>query len=193
MVDVTRLKTRRETGLDHIEHPIHRAFIRCWSEFGKHRQRPNRHDLDPCVMGPQGILPRIWLADRCDGDFVYRLTGAEIAAAWQNDRLAGRSITELLPESAISFVLGNWNRVLDRGVMLHTIGQVYTALDRYRVGERVVLPLAADNRGIEAVVGVTVYGDEQKLEANRPHNPALQVDVMTETPIESIWELHGAR
>lgn len=191
MVDVTRLQTKRKTSLDHIKHPIHSAFIRCWSDFGKHLQRPSRHDLDPCVMGPHGILPRIWLADRHDGDFVYRLAGAEIATAWKNDRLAGHSITTLLPAPALSFVLDNWNRVLDRGVMLHTKGQVYTALSHYRVGERIVLPLAADNRGIEAVIGVTVYGQEQTLETNRPHEPALQVDVMTETPIETIWELHS--
>jgi len=154
---------------------------------------PARHKLDACAMGPRGILPCIWMADRSDGGFVYRLAGAEIADAWKNDRLVGKSLVELIEQPALSFVLGNWNRVLNEQVILHTRGQIYTALGRYRVGERIVLPLAPDDNGVETVVGVTIYGAEQKTATDSQHDPSLRIDVMAETPVDMIWKTYGGR
>lgn len=118
---------------------------------------PRKSRIDAVDLGGAGLLAQIWLVERQpDRRLVYRLAGEEINAVFGRS-IAGLTLDDLIEPEDAAVVSRRWHRLLDDGLVLHAIGDVYSDAGRLFSGERVVLPLTDDDGLPCFLIGVTDY------------------------------------
>lgn len=150
------LATLPAGAFPHARDPLIRHVIALWLGWRGARRMPARTDVDP--VGLDGALPVVWLCDyeRSAGRFRCRLAGDRIDILY-GGRVAGRHLDDFVPSDRIAEVLGRYNRVVTEPAIGHAAGRVYLERGRRLVGERILLPLAADGRTPDAVLGATSF------------------------------------
>ncbi|MGO1118530.1 PAS domain-containing protein [Rhodovibrionaceae bacterium A322] len=178
--------------LDHVCDPLQQAFLGCWSGFGNHARTPTRRELDPLILGPLGLLPHIWILERVDQSFAFRLMGDSIRDSWGKNLLNVR-LDKVFPASSYERMFRDWNRIINDQILLHSTGRMYPTDARFRTTNRISLPLAADHSNPEGVIGITLLGPDQEVAMNQ-EMAALEVilEQVTLTPVANIWASHSA-
>lgn len=114
---------------------------------------PYRRQIDPMFI--RAALSRIFIYEHLDAGFICRLAGERIS--WNHDeRLKDRWLSELLAPPAADMVSVFMNACLNVPALYRNYGILYTSTDMREVrGERVFLPLRADDGRLAFVIGVT--------------------------------------
>lgn len=143
-------------ALNAISDPRLLAFLSVWGNAADGDAVPPRAAIDPLDLVGEGLLPYTWLAERIDGEFVYRVAGEMIQEAI-GDTLIGRRIGEIFKPSTAVVIRERWSTVLDTVAVYHNRGLVYSNLNRVSVGERVGLPVSDEHGVVRYIFGATCY------------------------------------
>lgn len=132
------------------------AFFQAWRAARRETMVPRRTDFDPLAIPT--LLPHVWLYrydDRLD-DFVCRLAGEEVNAAW-GQSIRGRALLEVVGTADHPIVLRRWRQIV--GVPLIHYGAAAERLSALetRSAERLLLPLASDGDVVDHVLGISLY------------------------------------
>lgn len=173
MTDAPPLRPTLEDRLPGADPRIF-AFFRAWRAARREAMVPQRADFDP--LGVPVLLPHVWLYrfDAGLGDFVCRLAGEEVNAAWGRS-IRGRALREVVGPADHPVVLRRWRQIV--GVPLIHYGAAAERLSALetRSAERLLLPLASDGDAVDHVLGISLY---RISGASRSRSPLVPEDIV---------------
>lgn len=146
--------------LDPKHEPL-RKLLAYWRAKKGDRPAPLRADIDPAEI--KSLLPHLGIVDVERGDvengslrFRYRLAGTEITKAYRLE-LTGRYLDELDLNNHQDDITAEYARAAETGEPSCSILE-YTRKDgRHIRYERLVLPMSADGRIIDMLIGGCVF------------------------------------
>jgi hypothetical protein len=143
-----------------IAAPSLQAVARHWDDVRGARLMPSWEDLQPKAIGSQLAIAWSLRYDRVSGSFTGRLAGERIA------RLVGKDFRGLplaQSQSPASFASMHplLSRVVQEPAAFCGFGMIFKQGDRYMKGERLVLPLSANGREADGLIGATDYESSQ--------------------------------
>jgi hypothetical protein len=145
-----------ELFLTSIKEPALLEVAAHWDSARGHRLMPAWRDIDPVALRRHLSIVWSWRYDFSLDTFVGRLAGEEIIAALGKS-IRGRRIDECFPPDAYEIVRDRYKAVLDGPQFMHSSGKVHVRSGGSGLGERIVLPLAADESRPDGILGATVY------------------------------------
>ena len=157
------VRETEEVALDALEPGSLRAVYRYWEERRSGRLAPSRQDIDPADLVP--VLPHLVLLDVVrDGpkeiDFRYRVAGTENYAIHHYE-LTGMMVSQLRPASYGQAV---WNAMRDVATTGRPHCRRVTFANQRGLRRSYLvlrLPLSADGRTIDQILGLPDWGAEQ--------------------------------
>ncbi|MEQ8814556.1 MAG: PAS domain-containing protein [Thalassobaculum sp.] len=132
------------------------TFIDAWRAARRGKLVPFRQDFDPTVV--PGLLGSVWLY-RYEpelGDFVCRLAGEAIKAAWGGN-LTGRTLREIIGEDDYAVVIERWRRIMAGPLIQYGAAAELGSDSQQRRVERLVMPLASESGEIDHMLGLSLY------------------------------------
>jgi hypothetical protein len=117
---------------------------------------PSWQNLNPSTMVHE--LPIVWAYryDRITRRFTGRLAGDKICQIFGKN-FRGLPLEEVHPPQALPWVQTLLSRVVLEPAVYRGTGRVFRQLDRYGLGERIVLPLSTDGVEADGILGATEY------------------------------------
>ena len=155
MTGAALLRPEIKARLDHADPRVF-SFIEAWMAARHGKLVPYRDDFDP--MSVPTLLGSAWLYryEPDLGDFVCRLAGEEIKAAWRGD-LKGRSLREIIGDDDHAVVVARWRLVMAGPLIQFGAASEPRDGSTHRRVERLVLPLAEPGAGITHMLGLSLY------------------------------------
>lgn len=162
-----------ESFLSSITSASLRAVALHWNAARGNRLMPSWDELRPAAMAKQ--LPIIWAYkfDRSTGEFTGRLAGDRITEVFDKS-LRGMRLQDFHPPEAGPWVTAMLLRVVSEPALHLSSGRVFKQMDRVGTGQRIILPLAADGKNGDPVLGVTEY--HSRISAEQPIQVATDVE-----------------
>lgn len=137
-------------------------FVAYWAGKRGDAWMPAFGDIDPVDI--PWALSRIYVvAVRPDGDFVYRLAGEAISERYDRS-LKGRRLSDLFSDRNADFILARWRRVANGPNAYFSHTQHASIRGSAISARRVILPLGADGRTADHLVGFTVFDEDEGLQ-----------------------------
>jgi len=162
-----------ESFLSSITSAPLKAVALHWNTARGHRLMPSWDDLRPAAMAKQ--LPIIWSYkfDRSTGEFTGRLAGDRITEVFDKS-LRGTRLQDFHPPEARPWVTAMLLRVVSEPALHLSSGRVFKQMDRIGSGQRIILPLAADGKMADGILGATEY--HSRISAEPPIQAATDVE-----------------
>lgn len=131
------------------------TLLDSWLAAGSDSCPPARGDMLPETMAR--ILSDIWLMDyEPQGSRLrYRLVGENIRARYDFP-LVGKCLDEIVIPEAQETVLSYFRACVEQPAVSIVAGRLYHEWDKPGYGERLLLPLIADDGTPEGLVGITI-------------------------------------
>ncbi len=142
--------------LARIENPGLRNVAAHWNAARGARRMPGWTDIDPAAIARQLPIVWAWTYDRAADRFTGRLAGEEINAAFGKS-LRGEDMATFFREYEYEKIFARHRRVVTEPCFVHGTGQVFRHAQRVGIGERIILPLAADGETGDGIIGATFY------------------------------------
>lgn len=139
-----------------IQAPPLRAVALHWRAARGSRWMPGWSDIDPLQIRSSLRYVWAWRYDSATGAFTGRLSGEEIERAFGKS-LRGAAMQEFFSPEAFNLIYPRHRRVVTEPAFMHGSGMVFIHVDRTLVGERIILPLAADGEHGDGIIGATFY------------------------------------
>lgn len=156
-------------------------FLDAWRDARGDERVPARSAFDPTAAAD--LLAWTWLArfDEARGDFIYRLAGEEVNAAWGRS-LRGLSLKEVLGPADHPTVLQRWREILE-GPSLHYghSKERLSALEN-QSAERLLLPMADPDGAVLWIIGLSLY----RIHAVDKARPPLVADDYLVLPVSEV-------
>jgi hypothetical protein len=127
-----------------------------WNKVRGDRLMPGWSDIDPVALGRNLPIVWAWRYDAALGTFVGRLAGEEIIAVL-GVNIRGRRIETCFRPDALEAVCQRYRKIIEGPRFMHSHGTVFARSGGNGVGQRIVLPLAADGIHADGIFGATVY------------------------------------
>lgn len=142
---------------------------------------PLRQDFDP--LSVPRLLKHIWLYrfDPTRGDFVCRLSGEEVNAAWGRS-IRGETLRTVLGEADHAIVLSRWKQIVTVPLLHYGSAVERLSALETRSAERMLLPLASDRDTVDCVLGISLY----TISAANAHRPSLVPDDIVQIPCAEV-------
>jgi len=173
MTEATPPKSAAEVRLAGADPRIF-AFLQAWRDARRGSLVPLRRDFDPLAI-PR-LLPKAWFYqfDPECGDFVCRLAGEEVNAAWGRS-IRGETLLQIVGPVDHPTVFRRWKQIV--GVPLIHYGAATERLSalEWRTAERLLLPLASEPDTIDHVLGLSLY---TMAAANRSRAALVPADII---------------
>jgi hypothetical protein len=132
------------------------AVAEHWHAARSQRLMPAWGHIDPAAIKQHLPMVWSWRWDPALETFVGRLAGEEvIAVLGKNTR--GKRLDECFSPAVVEVVLERYKRVMEEPAFMHGEGKVYVLAGGEGWGERIVMPLAADGRHGDGLLGATFY------------------------------------
>lgn len=140
------------------------AIHRYWLGKRGDRKFPGRADIDPIDLAPH--LGNVVLIDveRSPLRLRYRLIGTNITHVMNRDS-TGRYYDEIYPEPLLRQIYASFQWMLDHGQPLRTFGEAFYPDKNFYHYETLNLPLAANGRDIDMVLGGLVFHPAERLQS----------------------------
>jgi hypothetical protein len=145
-----------ESFLASIESPALREVALHWQEARGGRRMPGWADIDATVIARHLPIVWSWKYDRATDSFTGRLAGEEITEVFGKS-LRGVAMKDFFAEWQYDIIFARHRRVVAEPAFAHGSGPVFIHAGRYGLGERIILPLAADGVHSDGLLGATVY------------------------------------
>jgi hypothetical protein len=127
-----------------------------WDSARGGKRLPAWRDIDPVAIGRRLRYVWAWKYQREPENFVNRLAGEDIVNAFGKSP-RGKMMTEFFAPDVCRTYFPWHVRVVREPAFMHGAGKVYSTLDRYFSGERIMLPLSEDGVDGDGILGATVY------------------------------------
>lgn len=139
-----------------IEQEALRDIAHHWNDARGARRMPAWADIDPVKIARH--LPYVWSwkYDRGADTFTGRLAGEEINRAFGKS-LRGVRMADFFAGWHYEAIFARHRRVVTEPAFAHGKGTVFSHADRHALGERIIMPLAADGVHGDGIIGATVY------------------------------------
>jgi len=140
-----------------ISSPELGAVARYWMSLRGARPWPARGEIDPLDLNP-GVWPSLWLVDCEDtaaGRFRFRLAGEAVNRSF-GQVVRGSTLEDLFAPAPRRTVVQRFRRVAEHGEACYCYGTVYVENEGTGWGERLILPLGADESRVSHLFGITV-------------------------------------
>ena len=133
-----------------------KAVARHWDAARGGRRMPAWADIRPSAIAKQ--LPIIWSYsyDAVADEFVGRLAGEAIARIFGR-AIRGVKLSELTSIIRHDLLVARLKRVMQEPALVSGYGALFTQDEHYGLGERIIMPLAADGQNGDAILGATEY------------------------------------
>ena len=127
-----------------------------WNEVRGPNKMPPWKSINPRTISAQ--LPLIWSFkyNRATNTFIGRLSGDQIDRIYARN-IKGVPMSELPPAADYARLFERTKRVVCEPAFFKGDGMVFSHLDRYGQGERIMLPIGADGLTGDGVLGATIY------------------------------------
>jgi hypothetical protein len=147
-----------------------RTVTRWWTRACDEKTLPSRHHID--LNEIRRVLDRVWLVEYVveEEAYRYRLAGEHINATF-GFSLRGKYLQDVIEPHMLPTVMHRFDHVLRGPGAVHATGRVYSRVDWHREGERLILPLADDERTPTHLFGVTDYWSSNVENTNAPSPP----------------------
>lgn len=169
----------------HVRDSRLRRLLAYWLAQRQGKLLPGRADIEPGDF--VYALPYVWLCDfeRATGRFRYRLAGDHVQAAHRRS-LAGLYLEEFTSADAIDRVRRYYLAAVERPCVVHIGGRIYAEARVPARGERLLMPLAADGRTADMILGITVHSWDSLIYDDEPL-PERQTRTFTPLDDTSGW------
>jgi hypothetical protein len=137
-----------------IRSPRLASVARHWDEARRGKRMPAWGDIKPSLIKAQLPIIWSWRFDDASGQFVGRLAGNEIELAFGRS-FRNRPMSDIFREHDYEKFLARHTRVMREPALFIGRGLVFNHLKRLDVGERIVMPLAADGVIGDGILGAT--------------------------------------
>jgi len=150
----------RTMSLEEFEHaiasPSLRSIVRHWAEVRRGKRMPGWNDLRPSELKAQLSIIWSWKYDRASGEFTGRLAGERIQAVFGTN-FRGAKMADAFARFDYEKAFKRHTRVVNEPGMFRGHGLVFHHLDRFDIGERIILPLADDGETGDGIFGATEF------------------------------------
>ncbi len=138
------------------------AIHRYWEAKCGDRTFPGRADIDPIDLAPH--LGNIVLIDvqRSPLRLRYRLIGTAVTAVMNRDS-TGKFYDEIYPEPLLGQIYASFRWMIEHRRPLRTFGEAFYPDKNFYEYETLNLPLAANGRDIDMVLGGLVFRPRETL------------------------------
>ncbi|MBI3506119.1 MAG: PAS domain-containing protein [Proteobacteria bacterium] len=154
--------------LSRIENSGLRNVAEHWNAARGTRRMPGWSDIEPGAIARQLPIVWAWNYDRGADRFTGRLAGEEINAAFGKS-LRGADMAEFFKEFEYEVIVERYRRIVNEPCFFYGDGQVFRHVQRVGVGERIIMPLAADGEIADGLIGATLYKFRtSEVPADRP-------------------------
>jgi hypothetical protein len=139
-----------------IRSPNLKAVAAHWVQAKGTKAMPSWEQLSPARIAPQ--LPQIW-AYRYNWEldkFSGRLAGEKIRQIIGKN-IHGLSLDEIFPANAVGWTHHLFHRVVQEPALYRSTGRIFSHLNRWGIGERIILPLSSDGIEGDGILGATCY------------------------------------
>lgn len=127
-----------------------------WAAVRDGRPVPGWCDIRPSVIAAQLPILWAWKYDPATDHFTGRLAGDAIEAIF-GCSFRGADMREIFPAVDYDRIFARHKRVVAEPALFHGHGLVFRHLDRYGLGERIILPLSESGGVCDGLVGATIY------------------------------------
>lgn len=126
-----------------------------WESLGKGSIPPGRDALRPERF--PALLPDVWLMDYLPEtrELRYRLEGASIRARY-DESLIGKTLKDVVAPDALEKVERYFLACVERPAICMAVGRLYHEWHQPGYGERVLLPLFAEDETADGLIGITI-------------------------------------
>jgi len=154
-----------------ISSPDLRNVVLHWDEARCERPMPGWRDIQPSRIAAQ--LPMIWVYryDERTDQFTARLAGDRIEEMFGKS-FRGVLMTALHPKEHYPLLFAKSKRVTCGPALYHSTGALFPHLDRYGIGERIMMPLSETGVLGDGLMGATVY--ERSIRPVPPPGPQIE-------------------
>jgi hypothetical protein len=139
-----------------IKSPALRAVLAHWNDARRHRKMPSWSDLNPGTMAPHLGLIWAFKYDRGRGEFTARLAGNRIMVGFGKS-FRGTPLKALHPPDIFQWVHAGLTRIVSEPTCYRSSGELFRANGVTVEGERVVMPLGADDDGADGAFGASDF------------------------------------
>lgn len=149
-------------------------FLSAWRAARRGTMVPFRRDFDPLSI-PR-LLPHIWLYryEPAAGDFVCRLAGEEVNAAWGRS-IRGETLRTVVGEADHPTVFRRWQQIVSVPLLHYGSAVERLSALELRSAERLLVPLASDDETVDGVLGLSLYTISA---ANQDRTPLVPEDII---------------
>jgi hypothetical protein len=156
----SHIETERAMSLERFEHSIEspalRNVVRHWVEVRGGRRMPGWNNLNPAAIKEQLTIIWCWRFDPASRDFVGKLAGERIESVLGMS-VRGARMSEVFARHDYAKAFARHTRVMTEPVLYRGHGLVFRHLDRFDIGERIILPLGDDGEHGDGILGATEY------------------------------------
>ena len=147
-------------SLERFEHSLEsqalRKILRHWAEARADRRMPGWEDLKPSAIKDQLAIIWCWRFDSATREFIGRLAGERIEFVLGTS-IRGKSMKDVFAHHDYELAYQRHLRVVTEPAFFRGHGLVYRHLDRFDIGERIILPLAKDGEHADGIIGATDF------------------------------------
>lgn len=142
--------------LDSIESSLLREFATYWQRVRASKRMPAWGDIRPSEI--KSVLPIVWSwkYDRVRDLFVGRLAGEKIQSVF-GINFRGALMSDAFRDYEYEKVLARHRRVVSEPALFRGHGLIFRHLERFDLGERIILPLADDGIHGDGIIGATDF------------------------------------
>jgi hypothetical protein len=145
-----------EAFADAVESPSLRVLVAHWREVRGDRLMPAWNDVSPAAIKAQLPIIWAWKFDPVADEFTGRLAGERIEALFGKS-IRGIKMTDVIFGRGQELTFARHKRVVASPLFFRGHGLVYRHMDRFDIGERVILPLADDGANGDGIIGATEF------------------------------------
>lgn len=139
-----------------IESPALKQVVRHWAEVRGDRLMPAWEDLKPSAIKEQLKIIWVWRFDPASSEFIGRLAGERIESVLGMS-IRGARMSDVFARYDYAKAFARHLRVMTEPALYHGEGLIFRHLDRFDMGQRVILPLANDGQHGDGIIGATEF------------------------------------
>jgi hypothetical protein len=139
-----------------IESPALRKVVRHWADVRGGRRMPGWDDLKPQAIKEQLPIIWAWRFDARAREFIGRLAGERIEQVFALS-IRGRSMSDVFAQHDYAMAYERHLRVVQEPAFFRGHGLIYRHMDRFDIGERIIMPLAQDGQHADGLLGATEF------------------------------------
>lgn len=133
-----------------------KSVARHWDAVREGRRMPGWTDIQPSAIRAQLPIVWAWRFEARSNEFIGRLAGDRIQRVF-GANFRGARMHDVFPADQYARIFERHKRVMAEPAFFRGHGLVFRHLDRFDMGERIILPLGEDGESGDGILGATDF------------------------------------